>query len=513
MRCLTLADALSLRGVRSVFFSRTLSGGLTALLSESGHEICMLPQTGPVPDVSAGQYGAWLGTTEAHDAAEMCDALARFSGHRFLTVIVDHYGLQGVWERAVRSCSGLPIIALDDLGRSHEADLLLDPTHGKTADDYRGLVPDHCLRLVGSDYALLRPEFQNARQASLLRRSVMYPQDQPVRTLLVAMGGADPDDALGFLLPELLGLARTAGFVVHALVGPAYAQSERIATMVRTYPERLVLHRNIRDVAALLVEMDLCIGASGSSTWERCCLGVPTVNIVIADNQRQIDALLSSRGILISGGEYPGASPDGVSISGLTAAQWIERRLRPVLEDCSLLRRLSAAAAEVVDGAGTTRVVEAVFAFLPDALPTELVPITRDDAELVFQWQSFPGLRTHFRNPEPPTWADHVAWLDRRLRDGASQTLIITLGRIPAGLVQLDRDASGVGTEISILVAPELQGRGVARRATRSVLEYLPGRRIIAHVRPENLASRRLFLACGFVERIPGEFRHEGAAV
>ena len=48
-------------------------------------------------------------------------------------------------------------------------------------------------------------------------------------------------------------------------------------------------------MAEIMSKSDLCIGAAGSTAWERCCLGLPTITLVIADNQREIAEQLSQR--------------------------------------------------------------------------------------------------------------------------------------------------------------------------------------------------------------------------
>ena len=503
MRCLTLADALALRGIASTFVCRSLPDGLAHLLDRAGHALVRLSGDTAPPPASPDLYARWLGTTEEHDAEAFAAATSDLAEAAF-AVVADHYALGRAWETIVRRSLGLPIVAIDDLGRAHEADVLVDCTYGKTEADYAGRLPEGCRALTGSDFALLRPDFARERPSALRRRAGRLAGDAGPAELLVSMGGGDPDDVLGFLLGGLLSFSERRGLRVNALVGAAYPHHARLDRLAGTAGGQLRVHRDVTDMASFLARMDVCIGAAGSSAWERCCLGLPTMNVTIAENQRSIACRLAEGDMAADGGEVR-RGPDGaVTIDGCDATIWVRDRFVPFASDLEGLRRMSARAAAAVDGFGTMRVVAAMLGCLTPDLPVRLVPAAARHAEILFQWQSFPGMRRHYRNPEPPAWDEHLAWLDRRLAS-EDRLRIVKYGGIAAGLVRLERTemsrrlfAGGCGWEISILIAPELQGRGIAARAIALALEEAAGEPVAAWVSADNGPSLRAFARCGF---------------
>ena len=85
------------------------------------------------------------------------------------------------------------LIVIDDLSdRKHGCDVLLDQTFGCQQNDYAAFVPTNCKLLLGSQYALLRPEFVKWRAYSLERRG-----KPKFKQLLIIMGGVDVDDITG----------------------------------------------------------------------------------------------------------------------------------------------------------------------------------------------------------------------------------------------------------------------------------------------------------------------------
>lgn len=522
MRCRTLADALALRGISSVFLCRRLPAPLANLLAQSGHEIRALPaEELPAPEPT-NPYGTWLGTTEKHDAQCTVEALRKANGHRLLAIIVDHYGLQAEWEQQVSARLAVPILAIDDLSRPHRATAVLDTTFGKSDSDYIGQVPADCRLMVGAQFALLRPDFMRARKAALQRRTDRHTAGLPAQDILISMGGSDPEDLTGLIIDALLPVADSFDLRLHALIGPAYPHAQRLDTQSAQAGFRLSIHRNVTDMATLLSRMDLCIGASGSSSWERCCLGLPTINLTIADNQRTIAAMLVRAGAAVDGGQVSRIGADASwTIAGLAPTAWAQRYVAPIVTDASRLSAISTRAAEIVDGFGTLRVVAGLFAWLPPGLTVALEPMQLSDAAITHTWQCFPGVRRYSRSTEVPSWDQHLAWIESKLNASSGSSLIrkITYGGIPAGVIRLDVTQAAQNCfpgnpnarEISILVAPELQGRGIAAEAIMLLLRQAPGP-VVACVLKENAASQCLFQKCGFVQLDPELFLYDPLA-
>lgn len=350
MRCLTLADALKSKGVACQFISRAHEGHLIDLIRGKGHVVHALhvvkkssdnrlPQS--ICDIGGAglSHAPWLGSTQIEDAQACAPILA--SQHPDW-LVVDHYALDANWERAL-SPQYRRLLVIDDLAdRQHVCDLLLDQTFGRDAADYGSLVPADCRLLCGSQFALLRPEFAALRPYSLQRRA------KPVlRELLISLGGVDKDNVTGLILEALrtCPLPDTCRItVVMGSTAPWLDAVRKQAMEVMPWPTRVLV--GVSNMAQLLADSDLAIGAAGATSWERCCLGVPAIMLVLADNQRKVAQGLMQAGgaLLLTQGPAAGAQ----------LAAWFDTWRRDPAQLC----RMSESAADIVDGMGTNSVLK-----------------------------------------------------------------------------------------------------------------------------------------------------------
>jgi UDP-2,4-diacetamido-2,4,6-trideoxy-beta-L-altropyranose hydrolase len=291
MRCLTLADALALAGARCYFLTRDLGVDPLSLVMQRGHSVHVLPTCQPADGRQSDSepqppHADWLGTTPAQDATACRDALASVGLVDWL--VVDHYALDATWESLMRPLARR-LMVIDDLcDRPHLCDVLLDQTLGRKPDDYRPWVPADCMRLCGSDYALLRPAFHSLRPRSLVRR--VQPRLEHV---LVFMGGTDVNNHTAAVLDALEDSALPAQCRISVVLGAGAPHIESVGRQIAKSSRPASLQVNVHCMATLMADCDLAIGAAGSTSWERCCLGLPTVLLVAAGNQSASAAALS----------------------------------------------------------------------------------------------------------------------------------------------------------------------------------------------------------------------------
>jgi len=318
MRCLTLAHTLHGRGAAVVFICREYTGHLCDQIEADGFTVHRLP-------LSAAP-GA---LTSAIDAAESRRALEQ--GQPADLLVVDHYGLGRSWERALRPLARR-ILAIDDLAdRPHDCDVLLDQNlHDSPETRYVGLVAASTRVFVGPQYALLRPEFE--RVAPRVR-------DSGLRRMLIFFGGADRTNEALKLVQALGVLAERSPPTVMVLgaINP-HAQEVRRSALAL---ERLRLIVSTTEMAHLMDEADLAVGTCGGAAWERCLLGLPTLVVVSAENQRDDARILHSLGAVRNLGN---ACDVGVS-------EWAGQ-IAAVQEDPAGLKAMSRAAAAVMQGRG-----------------------------------------------------------------------------------------------------------------------------------------------------------------
>lgn len=289
MRCLTLADELTRQGHDCRFICRSHEGHLGELIASKGYKLIMLPsvrltETDAAPG-EPGSYADWLGAPWRQDAEQTVDALMPLKAD---WLVVDHYALDASWEQCVGGAVG-NIMVIDDLAdRSHDCAVLLDQNLGRDPVDYDHKVPGDCTRLIGPMFALLRPEFRQVRERSLKRRG-----NQGLSRILVSLGGVDRTNVTGRVLDALAKTALPAETEIDIIMGATAPHLAEVRQQAARSPLKAKVSVSVNDMAERMCLADLAIGAAGSTSWERCCLALPSVTVILADNQRLIGEALA----------------------------------------------------------------------------------------------------------------------------------------------------------------------------------------------------------------------------
>lgn len=126
---------------------------------------------------------------------------------------------------------------------------------------------------------------------------------------------------------------------------------------------------------------------------------------------------------------------------------------------------------------------------------------TPDDALDVLIWRNDPLTRAMSRTQDEVEQQAHVAWFNRALDDAASTLLIGEVGGEKIGMVRFDH---GAATEVSININPLCRGRGLGHELLSEALAGAAGD-LVAFIKDENLASRRLFERAGFELQITAD--------
>lgn len=339
MRCLTLADALREQGRECHFVCREHEGHLIDLVRRRGHVAHSLGPVLPMAEDSHLAHAAWLGAGWMQDAQQTMTAFAHVQPQ---WLVVDHYALDARWEERLRRLCR-HIMVIDDLAdRRHDCDLLLDQTLGRQPEDYRLWVPEASTCLTGAGFALLRPEFSRLRPASLQRRQ---DDGSSLRQLLVTMGGVDAANATGAVLSALEHSGLPPECRVTVVLGPTAPWLRAVQEQAAAMSRPVQVLSDVPDMGRLMAESDLAIGAAGSTSWERCCLGLPSLMVVLADNQQGIARALEATGAAVVLGDVSQAP----------------QRLDGVLRELAApgrLRAMSDAASRVTDGQGVQAVLQ-----------------------------------------------------------------------------------------------------------------------------------------------------------
>jgi UDP-2,4-diacetamido-2,4,6-trideoxy-beta-L-altropyranose hydrolase len=319
-RCLSLALALRDLGASVSFFQRHTDVAGEALITAHGFRSHTLGP-GAVAD-EAGDAHAFIDTCAAHTTAPNL-------------VLVDHYALGAAWHNTVRQHTGARLAAIDDLGdRPMAVDLLIDPNVAADhAAKHAATLPRHATLLGGPRFALLAPTYAAARP--------FEPHDS-VRSVGIFMGGTDAANLSELALTALRNHAAFTGAVEIATTAgnPNLARLRRAADLGGA--TRITLDQP--DLAAFFSRHDLQIGAGGGATWERCCIGAPTLAMIAAPNQREVLLPLQFLGVVCVVTAEPPTHRD------------IADALRPLLINPARRRALAIHARALVDGLGASRV-------------------------------------------------------------------------------------------------------------------------------------------------------------
>lgn len=321
-RCLTLADAFAEAGWQCSFAFRAGMLETVPAIAARGHEL--LPLSGPNEEEPA--------------------AIKGFLGARCDLLVVDHYERGQAFESRCRSFATC-ILALDDLpSRAHDADFLLDATPRTSDDSYRAVVPSACSLLVGPSFALLRPQFSKARAGALARREI----GGAPRRLLVSLGMTDPTNVTTQVLRGVS--SSRLPLAIDIVLGATAPHLSAVRALISELNLDATLHVDVTDMASLVSAADIAIGASGQTSFERCCLGLPSLMAVTADNQRDFaDALVAADAV--------------EQLQSLDEAD-IALALTCLVQDHERLQAMSRRASSLCDGEGAARAVQAVCALI-----------------------------------------------------------------------------------------------------------------------------------------------------
>ncbi len=348
MRCLTLADALTAQGAECHFITRAHPGNLLELIRQRGFEVTAFPVGLPMPSTNTrlvrehskeSFHASWLGCDWQFDAEQTRAVLVKFEPD---WLVVDHYALDQRWETKLRPHSQ-KLMVLDDLAdRQHQCDLLINQNLGRLPKDYTFLVPAKCKVLTGPQYALLRPEFAALRAYSLQRRQ------QPVlKKVLISMGGVDQANATCQVLEALENSSLPEDCRISVVMGQQALWLQQVRAKAQAMPWSTEVLVNIQDMARRMADSDLAIGAAGSTSWERCCLGVPTLQVVLADNQRLGALALQEKHAAYLIGDVKDISINlPLAINESTSNFWMQKT--------------SNATALITDGRGVEKVLKAI---------------------------------------------------------------------------------------------------------------------------------------------------------
>lgn len=472
MRCLALATTLRLHGVQVEFVSRALAGHMGDEIGRQGFVLHALPD----------------GPGQAWDAEQDLDAQQtreRMDGRTWDWLLVDHYGLDATWHGLMRSAAR-QLAVIDDLAdRPLDCDLLIDHNL-QTPGRYKTVLPSAAVALLGPQYALLRSEFADWRPTGAMRLDQTSPP--AACRVLVSLGGADEGGVTRDAVNALASCPQQESLGVTVIAGPRNPHRDALAAACEQHGYDFV--SSAANMAERMARADLAIGAGGGSLLERCAVYLPSVVLVIADNQRQGSALAAQAGVITLIDEAPGERVGAIA-----------RAVQHLRSHPGEMAAMALRAGQLCDGLGCQRIAQVM-----QRMGLRLRGAQMQDAQALLAWRNAPATRRHSGSSEVIGLQAHQAWLARVLDDPMRGLWIAEAGGGPVGVVRFDLDAAprpgGVAT-ISVYLVPGISGRGwgralIARAVEQARLKWPGLSQVDAVISGDNPASLKAFAACGF---------------
>ena len=339
IRCLTLANYLLKRKIKSIFICRNHSKNLISLLLSNNHHVEILPQKKIIYQISQKEpYSDWLGNSWEEDAKETIEIVTKYE---LSWLVVDHYAIDFRWEGAI-----LPyiknILVIDDLAnRKHLCSILLDQNYKDNMHDkYYDLVFPATKLLLGPQYALIKEEFNLNRSASLKRK-----KSPSFKKLLIFMSGSDPNNET---LKALIGAIESKNQFesIDLVIGEMYKFKDDILKYQKKFPH-LDIYVQTDQMFKLMAEADIAIMGGGSVTWEKCTLGLPSLVTILAENQELIANSMHNLGAQITLGWY----------NNLTSKSYTEALNQLTKQDMLSMTKI---ASNVTDGLGLEKIYKSL---------------------------------------------------------------------------------------------------------------------------------------------------------
>jgi UDP-2,4-diacetamido-2,4,6-trideoxy-beta-L-altropyranose hydrolase len=458
MRCLALAQAWQDAGGDAVFVMAQSTPAIEERLREYAVTIETFQQVpGSVEDAQA-----------SIEAARACGAK---------WIVVDGYQFGADYQKGLKK-AGLKVLFVDDTGHAEHylADLVLNQNAHAIAEMYRSRGGNTRL-LLGPRYALLRREFASQRN---FRREI------PAigRKVLVTMGGSDPENLTSRVI-EALTLIEMPELEAVVVAGGSNPHLESLRAATARLGAGVRLLSNVDNMAEWMIWADVAVSAAGTICWEMCLLGLPSLLIDIAPNQTPVAEKLHRLGAAIHFGNAANAVPKTIAAS-----------LQELILSKESRATISRKAAELVDGRGAERVVEAIRGH-----GLRVRAVEQKDCRLLWEWANDPVVRQASFHSAPILWDEHWEWFTNKLQDPKSVMYIgENCAGVPVGHVRFNLDPERA--VISVVVAPEFRGKGWGREliwfSMRTLILAGFTGRIEAFVKPDNQASIRLFESTGF---------------
>ncbi|BCL37785.1 UDP-2,4-diacetamido-2,4,6-trideoxy-beta-L-altropyranose hydrolase [Nostoc sp. MS1] len=457
MRCLALAQAWQQAGGKAVFIMAE-----TALIFEEKLR---------TENIEVIKISPKLGSSEDAQASAI---LAHQLNSNWL--VIDGYNFGDIYQKNIKN-AGLKILFLDDYGHAgyYCADLVLNQNISADPALYTHKEPDTQL-LLGTSYTLLRREFWQWGGWQRVNPPI-------AKKILITMGGADYDNVTLKVIQALQLLSGHALEIV-VVIGGSNPHYEEIKLVAQTSGLTIRIERNVNNMRELMAWADMAVTAGGSTCWELAFMGLPSLIIILAENQQAIAQKLHSLQVFINLGWHSNISPSEIA----TAVQELSLAINTRLA-------MTKSSQELIDGWGSQRVVRYIKNYF-----LKLRPVSIEDSRLLWRWANEPQVRAVSFSSKLIAWQEHQTWFKSKFNANCIFYIAMNEDNIPVG--QIRYEIEGEEAVISISIAQEYRqqsyGTYLIEIAQKQIFQNTGIHLVHAYIKPSNQASIKAFTQAGF---------------
>lgn len=265
MRCLSIARAFADKGEDVRFITADHKGD--SLIHSRGFESLCLES----------EYNAM-------DSEDIVPVIEEYKPE--LLIVDSYFVTKEYFDRVNSLCK---VAYIDDVNEAvWNVDFLIDYNIFGTVIDYSWYEDTKTSLLLGPKFAPLRSEFKNVPKHII----------KPVSDVMISAGGSDPEKITERIMKEICPIWKEVSF--HFVVGALNPRLEKIKALLAP---NMVLHINEQNMSGLMQKCDIAISAAGSTLYELCACGTPTITYTLADNQLLAAEEFKRQELMINAGD------------------------------------------------------------------------------------------------------------------------------------------------------------------------------------------------------------------
>ena len=468
-RCKNLASSLINRGAKVHFIMRYFDTEFRKFLKLREHKVSFLPKKKIF--LKMDHENLWPKRLQKIDAI---DTKKIISNKKIDLLIVDHYGLNSIWEKTFSKEVRKIMVISDYLNRSHSCDFFLNQNVLKEQNlNLNRTLPKKCKILIGPKYSLLDKSYNHYRKNIKIKNNL-------VSKVFISFGGSET--------PELLEKVIEAFDCKELRNLQLNIASKKV---LKKFPKiKKIFYKKQNTLAKLIYKSDFCIGAGGITTWERMCLGKPSLIFSISKNQLQISRNLKDKNLIYL-----------VKYNKNIKPKFIRKKIISIIKDTKLFNEKKMNSILTVDGLGVNRVTEVLYPSFSKDL--RLRKTTKSDMITYYNWvNEKDAIKSSFKNKLVHI-NSHKRWFNKNIKRKKTIMYVLEVKKLPVGQIRFNINNKNVYIDYSL--DKTVRGRNWGKKIIDLGLKKLNFSKfhvINAEVKKDNYKSIAVFNNLGFTEKL-----------